>query len=433
MKRALLMDGEELSFWDGDKDSVDNCLRLERSVAVPYQQSRRIGERLVCILGQRGSGKTAVARRLEQRGKSVRVPVLTTRAIRPDEARYRATTGVEEIVSIRPGDFERLSDLISVRFFNNTFYGLRLSDVCRALETAESLGPEAAILVASGGLRDAVRLRELFPLSKVAYLSVGEAIRQKRLDVDSTRPSDQRTAKESSEDLVERASKGLADIDIDNESALDRTVESFERLFTDMAALSDARLLSHERRAQIVDILRLEATNGIKFALWGGFAVALYTKSRPITDIDFIVQDAAQVSAVLGSRLVEDEGERKTEPVPGYEIVGPLVYEDRATQQLYRLALTTAMLERRSIVDIRGVDLPLMCPDDLVMFKAVFQRGRDRGKYDREDILALAKHCDLDLDYIRRMAAAFGVEDRVMPYLTEVLRAIPRYVEGSRS
>lgn len=56
---------------------------------------------------------------------------------------------------------------------------------------------------------------------------------------------------------------------------------------------------------------------------------------------------------------------------------------------------------------------------DIMAFKAVMQRGADQEKCDREDIMALADACSVDVEYAHRRAKEIGLTQREFNFLRD--------------
>lgn len=80
----------------------------------------------------------------------------------------------------------------------------------------------------------------------------------------------------------------------------------------------------------------------------------------------------------------------------------------------YNLSLTPDVLEAciSSVHD--GLEVFLYPPEDVLLIKALLQRGIDVGKHDVEDVQAFSeRYKDLRMDYLRRRVYKFGAEKRV--------------------
>jgi len=371
------------------------------------------------LLGLRGSGKTTVARRLDASGAAVRVPVRITRALRADEKAYQHTTGVRELISVSVEEFRNRGDYLAVGQYSHSYYGLSFQDLLDGYEEAKSRGPEVKILLASGNARHTVLAKETFPLARAVLLSVRPEARQARVNRDTQRPPWQRVALEEDDEQTMIFYRAMADVEVSNEGTIEETLAAVTRYLDEMTALRDDALLSPERTHNLHRVIKTLEQQRIPCAIFAGFAVLLYTKNRRATDIDILVPDVERAARAAGFELQRENDDQWAVPFPHAEVWGPV----RVTRagETYVFALSDEMVAGRRIAELPGGPIPLVRPEDIVLLKAILQRGRDAGKYDREDIVALDKHYRLDGQYIRRRARELGCERLALPYLNEIL------------
>jgi hypothetical protein len=160
---------------------------------------------------------------------------------------------------------------------------------------------------------------------------------------------------------------------------------------------------------------RLDAAS-IRWAIFAGAAVNLYASGRPTTDIDILTRLPAiepLVPIFPEGQLKPHEDGGPTLIVGDVELVPDLIL--RAESQSYPFILDEEMFARRVWRELHGVRLPVVSPEDNVVFKAILQRGPEQGKHDLEDLQSLldAVSAELDWDYVRRRAALCGGLARV--------------------
>jgi hypothetical protein len=166
---------------------------------------------------------------------------------------------------------------------------------------------------------------------------------------------------------------------------------------------------------------RLEAS-GLPWCVMAGAAATCYGVTRPITDIDILIcsQDTARVLALF------PDGQPQPGKHPGeYALdLGPLeiwwgTLYLKGGERLYAFAPDARLLQRVTRQQIAGVEAPIMPAEDVILFKAILQRGPEQHKHDLEDIWAMRERVGqrLDLAYMKERAVTCDALERVSPCL----------------
>jgi hypothetical protein len=163
---------------------------------------------------------------------------------------------------------------------------------------------------------------------------------------------------------------------------------------------------------QIVAIERAFAEAGIPHAFGGAQALAYYGNVRATHDIDVNVfvsaSEAPRVLAVLGELGAATSN-------PGLQVLiardeQVRVYWDVTPIDLFFAydALHRSSLERRRRVDFYGDPIHILSPEDLMTYKATFNRDKDW-----QDIAGMiyASGESLEFDYVRRWLGQIDSED----------------------
>lgn len=80
----------------------------------------------------------------------------------------------------------------------------------------------------------------------------------------------------------------------------------------------------------------------------------------------------------------------------------------------YDLSLSPEVLGARHVSTYDGLDVFLYPPEDVLLIKALLQRGADVGKHDVEDIETFRHiYLNLRMDYLRERIKTIGAEARV--------------------
>jgi hypothetical protein len=152
---------------------------------------------------------------------------------------------------------------------------------------------------------------------------------------------------------------------------------------------------------------------GVRWYLFGAQAVLLYGGARLTADVDVTVELGDRPTATLVAALATAGFALRIADVDDFVArtsVLPLVHTTTATPIDIVLAgpgPEALFLDRRRIVEVEGVAVPVARPEDLVVMKVLAGRPKDV-----DDVLAiLAANADLDLDVIRE---TLGVLERAL-------------------
>jgi hypothetical protein len=69
-----------------------------------------------------------------------------------------------------------------------------------------------------------------------------------------------------------------------------------------------------------------------------------------------------------------------------------------------------------------GIEVPVASPEDIILYKALSQRGIEYGKHDVEDIAELLQAQKIDFTYLKKRAEQSNAEDRVMSLIKSLSR-----------
>jgi hypothetical protein len=193
--------------------------------------------------------------------------------------------------------------------------------------------------------------------------------------------------------------------------------------------------MSPSQAVALTDIAaRLDAA-GLGWGIFAGTAIFLYTRSRAVTDIDILVRTPAVESLVLlfpEGETLRKGGTAQSLAIAEVDLVPDLRMtadpQGNSPPQPFEFVLDDEMLSRRvwhggdGLLWPAEVSLPVLSPEDNLAFKAILQRGPERGKHDLEDVQALvaAYGGDLDWNYVGRRAQRCGALERVQDCLARM-------------
>jgi predicted nucleotidyltransferase len=158
-------------------------------------------------------------------------------------------------------------------------------------------------------------------------------------------------------------------------------------------------------RCALEDLGAALAEQSFRVLVMGGVGSASHARPRPTDDIDLFVhpEDADALLDHLGRCGFEVA---RTDPTWLFKAVRHGVLVDvifRSTGDIY---VDDEMLRRGQDREFKGVRLPLVSPEDLILIKAV--AAAEHAPHHWYDALGIIARCDLDWDYLvnrsRRLA-----------------------------
>lgn len=163
-----------------------------------------------------------------------------------------------------------------------------------------------------------------------------------------------------------------------------------------------------ERLLRVLDeaIAALRAAD-VTFLLMGGLATSVLGRGRRVTDIDVFVRDR-DVEPALAA--LADAGFDTLVVSPNWLAKGfkDGVLVDVISRSTHDIGLTDEILERAVEVDVHGRRIACVCPEDLIVMKAV-ATGEDTARYWHDALSLLGRH-DLDWEYLIRRGKQHGAK-----------------------
>ncbi len=158
------------------------------------------------------------------------------------------------------------------------------------------------------------------------------------------------------------------------------------------------------------------------FAVVGATARNAWAPPRATTDLDLaVVADADVLHALeaalddLGYRCVRRQQAEPSDSLPDLLIFRSESAELRQVDLLVaKTPFEESALERAIPIDVAGTTVPVVSPEDLIVYKLLADRPRDR-----DDVRAVVRTQEragrsLDWDYVERWAQFWGIEDRCL-------------------
>ena len=159
---------------------------------------------------------------------------------------------------------------------------------------------------------------------------------------------------------------------------------------------------------------------GIDWAIFAGAASYLYGARREITDIDIMVREENMptVSEALGAEATWLEGPSGSVlggSVDDIDLIGGMRIV--VGEEAYEFFMDDEMARKVRTMALEGIEVPVLSPEDNVVFKGIMQRGEGEGKRDVQDVAEILNNQPIDPEYLMRRAGLCGAEERVLDLL----------------
>ena len=155
----------------------------------------------------------------------------------------------------------------------------------------------------------------------------------------------------------------------------------------------------------LAEAVQVVEEKGLPYLLMGGAGSVTFGRDRVTDDVDLFVrpEDAGRVLDVLGAAGFETT---ETDLAWLHKAFRHGVLVDVIFRSAGNVTLDDEMLRRGLRRAYRGTDARIMCPEDLIVIKAVAtSEEATRHWY---DALALVARCELDWDYVLRRSRETG-------------------------
>jgi hypothetical protein len=158
----------------------------------------------------------------------------------------------------------------------------------------------------------------------------------------------------------------------------------------------------------------------IPFAIGGSGCLFLFGNERTPDDVDIYLtddrhDDADKIFGIESYTYTSDtENVRNSNPGGSHsmQLTSQLIL--RIEGKEYRLSLTQNVLDHRTKVEYQNQTISLYPVEDVLLIKALLQRGAEVGKHDLEDIQKfLAIQPNIDHDYLSTRMKELVAEQRV--------------------
>jgi hypothetical protein len=166
----------------------------------------------------------------------------------------------------------------------------------------------------------------------------------------------------------------------------------------------------------------------ICWAVFAGLGAKIYGSERKITDIDIIVQ---KNNIKKTNKCIQELGGGKLSfyddgmfsclnsqfKINGIDI--DISSDIKMIIKNKKFFFKLDNLTNKKIIKSKN-DIPVLSPEDIIIFKAITQRGQDQGKFDIFDIKNILKKQEIDFDYLRKRAKKCKAEKRVTKLINSI-------------
>lgn len=169
-----------------------------------------------------------------------------------------------------------------------------------------------------------------------------------------------------------------------------------------------------DKESAILDVARIFDSHGIPYAIMGGVAVQVHTQEpRTTLDLDIALKsrDDVPTDALLDAGF---KHERAFPFSDNWRAPGPGPKRERTAVQFSSDALTERAVERAGSVRLKGIEIPVVSVDDLVILKVAAALEPRRRKSKR-----ISDYGDI----VRLLEEHSGLHDRI-PSIDEDLAKI---------
>jgi len=162
-------------------------------------------------------------------------------------------------------------------------------------------------------------------------------------------------------------------------------------------------------------ILKISQQEKINLMFIGGIAVSVWGNPRATYDIDIVAQiDIEKIKDILKIFHKNNFGYDEKKPLKSIQNLQfiTLTYPRKKNKIFIDLFIVRGdyfqeALKRKRIVKIFDLKIPVISPEDLILYKLLSRRERDMD--DIRDILSLQKR-NIDINYMKKWAEGLGVK-----------------------
>lgn len=174
-----------------------------------------------------------------------------------------------------------------------------------------------------------------------------------------------------------------------------------------------------EKFPKLLVTLSLLDENKIQWMIGGSGSLFLLGNKRIPDDVDIYIQDEDhdKVDALFGIKSFqytsETENVRNSNPENDHSIQITSHLAITVNNKVYDLHISKDVLDNQIKLTYQDGALQLLPPEDVLLIKALLQRGKNVGKNDIEDIVNFMKVYLINQGYLQERIKALGAQDRI--------------------
>lgn len=170
---------------------------------------------------------------------------------------------------------------------------------------------------------------------------------------------------------------------------------------------------------QLFSVLEVLNKNKIPWLIGGSACLFILGNNREPDDIDIYLRNADHdaVDVLFGCQSYEytsaTEQVRNSNPFGGHALQCTSNLKITIQGLVYDLDISPTILEHRTVMMLDGLEFYLLPPEDVLLIKALLQRGSDVGKHDIADIHNFMNIYKLDMQYLSNRIVEIKAQERV--------------------
>jgi predicted nucleotidyltransferase len=168
------------------------------------------------------------------------------------------------------------------------------------------------------------------------------------------------------------------------------------------------------------EVLTALTEHGIPFFIGGSGSLFLFGNEREPKDVDIFIPNKHhdEVDALFGiaSEVYTSplERVRNSHPFGLHELQITSHLEITVEAKVYAFSFDQSFVRKDCQMEMDGLVISVLPPEDALIIKAILQRGVSVGKHDVEDITSFLQiHKNLDKEYLQKRIKFLGAENRI--------------------